>query len=153
MKFFGKEIQDVNKGYFGVRRCTICNEELRDVNLVEIYATHHVCFVPVRKSLVNRILVCQHCNSYMKINNELWKYYSTYYNKRFSKATTDDIVNILTNISNQMEQNGVKLNTQDDTAQQSLDLIYKSLTEKYEVCENIEEIISVFYKPQFVIAT
>jgi hypothetical protein len=147
MKFLGKEIKDVDKGYFGVRRCTICDEQLRDVNLVEIYSTNHVCFVPLRKTLVSRILVCQHCHSYMEINNDLWRYYSSYYNKRFSKTTTDNIVNILTDISKQIEQNGIKLNTQDDASLQSLDLIYKSLSEKYKVCENVEEIISVFYKP------
>ena len=147
MKFLGKEIKDVDKGYFGVRRCTICDEQLRDVNLVEIYSTNHVCFVPLPKTLVSRILVCQHCHSYMEINNDLWRYYSSYYNKRFSKTTTDNIVNILTDISKQMEQNGIKLNTQDDASLQSLDLIYKSLSEKYKVCENVEEIISVFYKP------
>lgn len=146
MKFFGKELKEVNKGYFGVRRCTICNEELRDVNLVEVYLTNYICFIPVHKTLIYRMLVCQHCNSFMKINDDLWRYYSTYYNKRFSKSTTDDIVNILTDISTQMEENGVKLNIDDKEAQQSLDLIYNGLIEKYKVWENVEEIISVFYK-------
>lgn len=146
MKFFGKDLEEVNKGYFGVRRCTICNEELRDVNLVEIYATNYVCFIPVRKTLICRMLVCQHCKSFMEISNDLWQYYSTYYNNRFNKATTDDIVNILTNISTQMEQNGVKLHLDDKESQQSFDLIYNSLAEKYKVWENVEEIISVFFK-------
>ena len=146
MKFFGKQFKDENKGYFGVRRCTICNEKLRDVNLVEIYAVNYIFFIPVSKTLVKRILVCQHCNSYMEISNNLWGYYSTYYNKRFSKSTTDDIVNILTDMTKQLERKGVKLGIEDKSAEQSLDLIYKSLTQKYHVCENVEEIISVFYK-------
>lgn len=146
MKFFGKELKGADRGYFGVRRCTICEEELRDVNLVEIHEITRVCFIPVRKTLVYRILVCQHCNSYMEINDDLWKYYSTYYNKRFDKATTDNIVKILTNISTEMEQNGVKLSIKDKEAEKSLDLIYNSLIDKYKVWENIEEIISVFFK-------
>ena len=60
MKFLGRELKEVDKGYFGVRRCTICNEHLRDVNLVEIYATNYVCFVPIKSTIVKRILVCQH---------------------------------------------------------------------------------------------
>lgn len=146
MKFFGKDIKEVNKGYFGVRRCTICNEELRDVNLVEIYATNYFCFIPTKSTVIKRILVCQHCKAYMELDNKLWGYYSTYYNSRFNKTTTDDIVNTLKTISNTMEQNGVKLDIDDETSQQSLDLIYKSLCDKYGVCENIEEIVSVFYK-------
>ena len=146
MKFFGKELKQVNKGYFGVRRCTICNEELRDVNLVEIYAVNHICFVPVSSTLVKRILVCQHCNSYMEISNSLWEYYSTYYNKRFNKPTTDNIIKTLINMNKQLEEKGVKLGIDDKTAEQSLDLIYKSLSQKYKVWENVEEIISIFYK-------
>lgn len=146
MKFFGKDIKEINKGYFGVRRCTICNEELRDVNLVEIHATNYFCFIPTKSTIIKRILVCQHCKAYMELDNKLWNYYSTYYNSRFNKTTTDNIVNTLKTISNTMEQNGVKLDIDDETSQQSLDLIYKSLCDKYGVCENIEEIVSVFYK-------
>ena len=146
MKFFGKDIKEANKGYFGVRRCTICKDELRDVDLVELYAVSYFCFIPVRKTLIKRILVCKHCNSFMEINNDLWEYYSTYYNKRFNKPTTDGIIDILTTMSQQMEQRGVKLGIDNKCDQQSIDLIYKSLTEKYKVWENIEEIISVFYK-------
>lgn len=146
MKFFGKELSEINKGYFGVRRCAICNEELRDVDLVEICATNYFCFVPIRKTIVKRILLCKHCKAYMEIDNKLWGYYLTYYNQRFDKPTTDTIVNTLKTISSNMEQNGVKLDIDDDTSQQSLDLIYKSLCDKYGVYENVEEIVSIFYK-------
>ena len=146
MKFFGKELKDVKKGYFGIRRCTVCDEMLRDVDLVEMHAINYICFIPLRNKIIGRLLVCRHCNAFMEINNDLWEYYSTYYNQRFNKATTDTIVNTLSNISNQMELHGVKLNMEDKIYTKSIDLIYKSLAEKYGVCENIEEIISVFYK-------
>ena len=146
MKIFGKEYKEENKGYFGVRRCNICNNELRDVDLVEIYAINYFCFIPISHTLVKRVLVCKHCNAYMEINNELWKYYSSYYNKRFSKDTTDSIISTLTTMNEQMEKNGVKLGIGDKISEQSLDLIYKSLIEKYHVWQNVEEIISVFYK-------
>lgn len=146
MKFLGKELKEFNKGYFGVRRCTICNEELRDVNLVEIYSTNYICFIPVKYTVIKRILVCQHCKAYMEIDNKLWQYYSTYYNKRFNKFTTDNIIKTLTDLSNTMEQNGIKLNIEDEASQPALDLVYNTLCEKYKVCENIEEIVSVFYK-------
>ncbi|MBO5910035.1 MAG: hypothetical protein J6Q15_00850, partial [Clostridia bacterium] len=119
MKFFGKDIKEANKGYFGVRRCTICKDELRDVDLVELYAVSYFCFIPVRKTLIKRILVCKHCNSFMEINNDLWEYYSTYYNKRFNKPTTDGIIDILTTMSQQMEQRGVKLGIDNKCDQQS----------------------------------
>ena len=86
MKFFGKDIKEVNKGYFGVRRCTICKDELRDVNLVELYATNYVCFIPTKNVLIKRILTCSHCKAYMEIDNKLWNYYETYYNKYTRKS-------------------------------------------------------------------
>ncbi|MFQ6723759.1 MAG: hypothetical protein ACLRFE_00305, partial [Clostridia bacterium] len=137
MKFIGKKLKDFDRGYFGVRRCTICNYELRDVNLIEIYSTQYICFIPVRSIIAKRILLCNHCKAYMDIDNKLWEYYSTYYNQRFNKDVTDNIVGTLQNLSKDMEQNGVKLNIDDDASQKSLDLIYKSLCDKYGVCENV----------------
>jgi hypothetical protein len=146
MKFIGKDIKEVNKGYFGVRRCTICKDELRDVNLVELHVTNHFCFIPIKSEIAKRILVCSHCNAYMEINNKLWSYYESYYNSRFSKATTDNIVGMLTRMSSEMEKNGVKLSIGDDSSEKSLDMIFSGLANKYGVEQNVEEIISVFYK-------
>ena len=123
MKFFGKDIKEIDKGYFGVRRCTICKNELRDVNLVEIHATNYVCFIPTKSVLVKRILTCSQCNAYMEIDNKLWNYYATYYKDRFSKATTDNILGILTQMSSEMEKKGVKLNIADESSQKSLDVM------------------------------
>ena len=146
MKFLGKDIQEVNKGYFGVRRCTICKDELRDVNLVELYATSYFCFIPIKRTLIKRILTCSHCNAYMEIDNKLWNYYETYYNERFSKSTTDNILGLLTRMSNEMDKKGIKLKVNDDSSQKSLDVIFNGLIDKYGVEQNVEEIISVFYK-------
>ena len=146
MKIFGKELKEVNKGYFGVRRCTICNEELRDVDLVEIHAINRMFFIPVSSKIIKRLLVCKHCNAYMEIDEKLWRYYNSYYNKRFDKNTTDNIIEILTTMTKQMELNGVKLSIDDKASEPSLDLIYNNLTKKFKVEQNIEEIVSVFYK-------
>ena len=146
MKFFGKDIREVNRGYFGVRRCTLCKDELRDVDLVEIYATNYVCFIPVKQTLIKRILVCKQCKAYMEIDNKLWSYYATYYNQRFSKSVTDNILGLLSKLSKDMEQNGVVLSVGDDTSKKALDMIFNSLIDKYGVEQNIEEIISVYYK-------
>ena len=146
MKFFGKGVSEVNKGYFGVRRCTICKDELRDVNLVELCATNYVCFIPTKKVLVKRILTCSHCKAYMEIDNKFWSYYATYYNNRFSKATTDNILGMLKSMSADMEAKGVKLSMSDESSLKSLDIIYNGLIDKYGVEQNVEEIISVFYK-------
>ena len=146
MKFLGKEFKEINKGYFGVRRCTICKGDLRDVNLVEITATNYFCFIPTRNIVIKRILVCQHCKAFMEIDDKLWRYYATYYNHRFNKRITDNIVNTLTTISNDMAKNGLELSTEDEASQQSLDLIFNKLCDKYNVSENVEEIVSVFYK-------
>jgi len=146
MKIFGKDLKEVNKGYFGVRRCTICKDELRDVDLVEIYATTYFCFIPIKRELIKRILVCNHCKAFMEIDNKLWQYYSTYYNERFSKSVTDNILGVLKRVSADIEKRGVKLSVADDTSQRSLDVIFNGLINKYGVEQNIEEIISVFYK-------
>ena len=45
MKFFGEEIKEIDKGYFGVRRCTVCDEKLRDVNLVELQQNFNIFFI------------------------------------------------------------------------------------------------------------
>ena len=82
----------------------------------------------------------------MELSEDLWSFYSTYYNQRFNKSTTDNIVNTLTALSKETEQNGVKLNFNDKAYEPALDLIYKTLAEKYKVWQNVEEIISVFYK-------
>lgn len=146
MKFFGEDIKQVDKGYFGVRRCTICNDELQDVNLVELNSSFNIFFIPVKKLASKHILVCQNCGVFMEINEELWKYYLSYLNKRFNKSTTDEIIQMLTDINEQLITNGVKLELDNKDAQQSIDLIYRSMVEKYKVCENVEELISVFYK-------
>lgn len=146
MKFFGEEIKEVNKGYFGIRRCTICNEKLRDVNLVELYASFNVFFIPVRKRYCKRILVCQECNAFMEIEDSLWNYYSTYINKRFTKSTTDEIVGTLSNMNKELKNSGIKLNLDDESCHQSIDLIYNNLVKKYSTWQNVEEIISIFYK-------
>ncbi len=146
MKFFGEDIKQVDKGYFGVRRCTICNDELQDVNLVELNSNFNIFFIPVRKLASKHILVCQNCGAFMEINEELWKYYLSYLNKRFNKSTTDEIIQMLTDMNEQLITNGVKLELDNKYAQQSIDLIYRSMVEKYKVCENVEELISVFYK-------
>ena len=146
MKFFGKSIKQIDKGYFGIRRCGICNNQLRDVNLVELQATNNVFFVPISSGKPKYLLVCQHCGAFMEINDELWKYYQTYYPMRFSKKITDDIVCTLSNLNKELENGGVKLDINDVSTQRAIDLIYKGLTEKYKVWQNIEEIVSVFYQ-------
>lgn len=146
MKFFGKDVKEVNKGYFGVRRCSICNDELRDVNLVELHVTNYFCFIPIKSEIVKRILVCSHCDAYMEINSKLWKYYETYYNDRFTKDTTDNIIGLLNAVSKEMDKKGVKLTMTDEACEKSLDVIYNGLIDKYGSEQNVEEIISVFYK-------
>lgn len=146
MKFFGEEIKEVNRGYFGVRRCTICGEKLRDVNLVELYPTFNICFIPIKKRACKRILVCQECKAFMEIDESLWNYYASYINQRFDKSTTDGIIKSLADMNNALKKDGVNLKLEDEWAQKSIDLIYNSLVEKYGVWQNVEEIVSVFYK-------
>ena len=146
MKFLGKQITEVNKGYFGIRRCTVCNEQLRDVDLVEIHSTNYFCFIPTSSNITKRILVCSHCKAYMEINQKLWEYYSTYYNNRFDKETTDTIINTLSSLSNEMSKKGVTLSIDDESSIESIDLIFNTLCNKYKTTQNVEEIVSVFYK-------
>ncbi len=145
MKFFGKEIKEYNRGYFGIRRCTVCNNQLRDVDLADVYERFNVCFLPLYKRTFAHILVCKTCNAYMEIDNKLWTYYAKYLPSRFNKNTTDEIMSTIKKVDNELQNNGVKLNIDDTSSDKSLDLIYKILVEKYGCAENIEEIISVFY--------
>lgn len=146
MKFFGKDVKQVDRGFFGIRRCTICDEALRDVNLVELWVTTNIFFVPIKSSCEKRLLVCQKCDACMEINDDLWEYYQTYLNRRFNKATTHEIVGTLTQLDNQMRDKGVNLSIDDKSMEASINLIYNSLVEKYKTWQNVEEIVSVFYK-------
>lgn len=146
MKFFGKDVIQKDKGFFGVRRCTICDDVLRDVNLVELWVTTNVFFIPIKSWCEKRLLVCQKCGACMEINDELWKYYKTYLHKRFDKSVTHEIIGTLTNLENQMKNTGVNLSINSKTDEASINLIYNSLVEKYKTWQNVEEIVSVFYK-------
>lgn len=146
MKFFGRDVKQVDKGFFGVRRCTICEEALRDVNLVELQVTTNVFFIPVKSVCEKRLLVCQKCSACMEIDDELWGYYKTYLSKRFDKNLTHEIVGTLTELDGQMRDKGVNLSIDDKTMESSINLIYNSLVEKYKTWQNVEEIVSVFYK-------
>lgn len=145
MKFFGKDINEANKGYFGVRRCTVCDNNLRDVNLANINQTFNLFFLPVYKKTIGHILVCRTCNAYMNLDNKLWSYYSKYLSSRFNKTQTDEIVSTIKQVDNELKNNGVKLSVDDASCDKSLDLIYNILVEKYGSAQNVEEIISVFY--------
>ena len=85
-------------------------------------------------------------SAFMEIEESLWNYYSTYINKRFTKSTTDEIVGTLSNMNKELKNSGIKLNLDDESCHQSIDLIYNNLVKKYSTWQNVEEIISVFYK-------
>lgn len=82
----------------------------------------------------------------MEIDEELWGYYKTYLSKRFNKELTHEIVGTLTALDGQMRDKGVNLSIDDKTMESSINLIYNSLVGKYKTWQNVEEIVSVFYK-------
>ena len=142
MKFFGLNIKTKEKGYFGVRRCTECNA-LRDVNLVEIYGTERMFFIPTKKLNVKRFLICTSCGAALEINNDLWNYYKTY--NRFDKPTTDKVVQTLKQIDVDLANKNVDLRCEDKTSQTSLNLIFNNLIKKFGNPNNLEELISVYF--------
>lgn len=145
MKFFGTDVKTEEKGYFGIRRCTECNA-LRDVNLVEIYGTERMFFIPIKKLGLKRFLVCSSCNAALEINKDLWNYYKTY--PRFDKHTTDQIVQTLKQIDLDLADNNVDLKIGSKESVSSLDMIYKNLIRKFGNPNNLEELISVYFSKE-----
>ena len=143
MKFWGIDIKQKNNGYFGVRRCTNCNQ-IRDVELMELQGKKCVCFFPVKDLGTKRFLICSHCTAALEINDDLWEYYSKY-DYRFDKQTTDEIVDTLKNINNTLTSKEINLDFDSKDSQSALNLIYDKLCAKYNNPQNLEEIISVYF--------
>ena len=77
------------------------------------------------------------------MSDELWDYYKTYYNKRFSKSKTDEILSILIKIDASIADNTVDYTKKGFTS--VLDMIYNSLIKKFPNGKNLEEVISVYF--------
>lgn len=146
MKLLGYDIKEENKGYFGVRRCTECGNNLRDVDLTVLSKCFYILGIPIKTVEQKHFLVCKNCKASLHLNTKMWKYYATYLNERFSKRTTDEILNTLSTMNKDLVKNGINLNSEDEAFLPSLDLIYKKMVEKYGTWQNVEEIISVFYQ-------
>jgi len=143
MKFFGIDVKENSKGYFGVRYCQNC-KKLMDVNLVELQGKECFFFVPIKQTPVKRFLVCNSCGAAFELDEDLWHYYSSY-SYRFDKSTTQEIVQTLQDIEKNLKENNVKLACEDKLSEASLNMIYKNLCEKYPNPQNVEELISVYF--------
>lgn len=143
MKIFGRDVTETKKGYFGVRRCTIC-KALRDVNLLELKGVERFLFLPVKRLGIQRYLICEKCGAGLQINDDLWNYYKTY-EYRFTKETTDEIVKTLDKIAIDLKANHIELNYNDKSCENSLNMIYRNLCKQFSNPENVEELISVYF--------
>jgi len=144
MKFIGPDVVKNNKGYFGVRRCSKCNE-LKEVNLLELKGVVRFFFLPVKTYITKRYLVCNTCQSVYEITNEQWNYYSTYLHNRLDKKTTNNVLDTLTKINNTFVDNGTFIDITKEIYHPSIDSIYEELIKKYGHKETLEELISVFF--------
>ena len=143
MKFFGIDSKQINKGYFGVRRCSQCNQ-INDVNLVDLTGTQCVCFFPIKKYPTRHFLVCSNCGAALEINEDLWNYYNSY-PYRFDKKTTDEIVATLDVIDQDLKQQGVNIKCGEEKNVNSLNMIFDSLCKKFDNPQNVEELVSVYF--------
>ena len=142
MRLFGLDIMQKNMGYFGVRRCTECGG-LKDVEYVKLKAVFRVFGLPIPLKTLKRFLVCDKCGAAFEVSDELWDYYKTYYNKRFSKAKTDELLGILIKIDATVADNSVDYKEKCYTT--VLDMIYNSLIKKFPNGKNLEEVLSVYF--------
>lgn len=144
MKFIGPDIHKVNKGYFGIRRCSTCNE-LKEVNLLEIKGVVRLFFIPVKTFITKRFLVCEKCQSVYEITDDQWKYYSTYLHKRFDKKTSKQVIETLDNINQTFVNKGTIIDITKEIYHPSIDSIYEQLIKKFGHKETLEELISVYF--------
>ena len=142
MKLFGLDIVQQNLGYFGVRRCSECGG-LKDVDYVKIRAVFRLFGIPIPLQTLKRFLVCSKCGAAFDISDELWEYYKSYYNKRFSKSKTDELISILIKVDANIADNSVDYSARGYNS--ILDMIYESLIKKFPNSKNLEEVISVYF--------
>lgn len=144
MVFIGDGIETRNLGYFGIRKCEVCNA-FRDVDLIEVKNVFRFFFFPVKTYAIKRFLCCRKCSACFEINPKLWDFYQTYMNKRLNKKDTDDIISTLTKINNEFINQGTYIDIGDSIYHGSLDTIYSTLAKKYGESEYLEELISVYF--------
>ena len=70
-------------------------------------------------------------------------YYKTYYNQRYSKSKTDELVSILIKIDASIADNTVDYKKKGFDS--VLEMIYNSLIGKFGNGKNLEEVISVYF--------
>lgn len=144
MKIFGADVVKKEKGFFGVRKCSNCNE-LVDVNYLELQGIERFLFIPVKKYITKRYLHCSKCQALYEITDEQWNHYSSYLHNRVDKNTTGEIIKTLEKINSSLLDNGTVIDVEDKLYHETLDLICDNLIKKYGHKENIEEIMSVYF--------
>ena len=144
MKIFGADIIKKEKGFFGVRKCSNCNE-LREVTYLELQGVERFFFIPVKKYITKRYLHCSKCESLYEITDEQWTHYSSYLHNRVDKDTTSKIIKDLESINTVLKDKGTIIDVEDKIYHESLDSICDTLIKKYGHKEAIEEIMSVYF--------
>lgn len=146
MKAFGFDVKTQNFGYFGVRRCGVCNS-LQDVDLLKFKGIIRFLFLPIKTVKEKRFLACQKCGACFEINDDLWNYYKTY-KERYSKRTTDEILKYIIAIDKDLQQNQINLMLDSEESKKSISMIFNELLQKYNNPNNLEELISVYFSKQ-----
>lgn len=143
MKFFGVDTKEKDLGYFGIRKCDVC-EDFRDVNLIEVTGIDRFFAIPIKKLGTRRFLTCTKCGACFEINEDLWNYYCEY-EYRFDKQTTDQIFDTLKNIAHDLKEKNINLKFDDKASEHSINLIFNNLCKKFANPENVGEIMSVYF--------
>jgi hypothetical protein len=144
MKIFGADIVKKEKGFFGVRKCSNCNE-LREVTYLELQGVERFFFIPVKKYITKRYLYCTKCKALYEITDEQWTHYLSYLDDRVDKNTTSMIIKDLEKINSTLLNKGTIIDVEDKIYHESLDTICDNLIKKYGHKETIEEIMSVYF--------
>ena len=143
MKVFDIKLKERNKGYLGIRRCTVCRD-LIDVDLILVKRKFYFLGIPLYTIGTNRCLKCKKCRAILCIDN-LWNHYKTYLKTRFNKQMTDDVINSLKEIDEGLKGQGISLNLRDEKDKKTIQYVYESLYKKYGNQKNIEEIVSIYF--------
>ena len=142
MKLFGLDVREQNYGYFGVRKCCNC-DAIRDVTYIKLAPVLRLLGLPISLGKARRFLVCTKCGAAFDVPEELWEHYKTYYNQRYSKSKTDELLSILIKIDANIADNTVDYRNKGYDS--VLEMIYNSLIGKFGNGKNLEEVISVYF--------
>lgn len=129
---WGKNIKKI--GYYGVLKCSHC-KNYADFDVCELSNNIKLYFVTVAKYNKKRYLRCAACSCGYELDEGQYNEILALLPKRFDKATTDEIWDL---IDAKIAQSEGTIDVED------VDKIKAELVEKYKNAENVSEIVDMY---------